>query len=105
MYCKENWQCMAEKDPPFGHVDIFQTSPRRCQSYFSDKSPGGPDSSSRPAHKTRRSGHTIVDGVEKKKILLFNQFGGLSPNWPQSGLAADFIVSARALPDSGPAAV
>ena len=28
MYFKENWQSMAEKEPPFGHVDIFQTSPR-----------------------------------------------------------------------------
>jgi hypothetical protein len=28
MYFKENWQSMAEKEPPFGHVDIFQTSPK-----------------------------------------------------------------------------
>ncbi len=27
MYFKENWQSMAEKEPAFGHVDIFQTSP------------------------------------------------------------------------------
>jgi hypothetical protein len=27
MHFKENWQSMAEKEPPFGHVDIFQTSP------------------------------------------------------------------------------
>jgi hypothetical protein len=25
--CKENRQCMAAKGPPFGRVDIFQTSP------------------------------------------------------------------------------
>ena len=25
--CKENRQSMAAKGPPFGHVDIFQTSP------------------------------------------------------------------------------
>ena len=31
MYCKETWQCMA--DPPFGHVDIFQTSPRAVQNH------------------------------------------------------------------------
>ncbi len=28
MYFKENWQSMAEKEPVFGHVDIFQTSPK-----------------------------------------------------------------------------
>ncbi|MCI9156290.1 MAG: hypothetical protein HFF44_05015 [Lawsonibacter sp.] len=28
MYFKENWQSMAEKEPTFGHVDIFQTSPK-----------------------------------------------------------------------------
>jgi hypothetical protein len=28
MYFKENWQSMAKKEPPFGHVDIFQTSPK-----------------------------------------------------------------------------
>ncbi len=28
MYFKENWQSMAEKEPPFGHVDIFQTGPK-----------------------------------------------------------------------------
>ena len=27
--CKENRQCMAAKGPPFGRVDIFQTSPTR----------------------------------------------------------------------------
>ena len=27
MYCKENWQSMVEKEPAFGHVDLFQTSP------------------------------------------------------------------------------
>ncbi len=27
MYFKENWQSMAEKEPAFGHVVIFQTSP------------------------------------------------------------------------------
>jgi len=27
MYFKENWQSMVEKEPAFGHVDIFQTSP------------------------------------------------------------------------------
>ncbi len=27
MYFKENWQSMAEKEPAFGHVDMFQTSP------------------------------------------------------------------------------
>lgn len=28
VYCKENQRRMAEKDPPFGHIDIFQTRPR-----------------------------------------------------------------------------
>jgi hypothetical protein len=27
MYFKKNWGGMAEKDPPFGRIDIFQTSP------------------------------------------------------------------------------
>ena len=27
MYSKENWKSMAEKEPPFGRVNIFQTSP------------------------------------------------------------------------------
>ncbi len=27
MYCKENWQSMVEKEPAFGYVDLFQTSP------------------------------------------------------------------------------
>ena len=27
MYSKENWQSMAEKEPPFGYDDNFQTSP------------------------------------------------------------------------------
>ena len=27
VYSKENWQSMAEKEPPFGYVDNFQTSP------------------------------------------------------------------------------
>ena len=30
MYCKKNWGSMAEKDPPLGRIDMFQTSPRRC---------------------------------------------------------------------------
>ncbi|MDE6840480.1 MAG: hypothetical protein K2P49_06455, partial [Oscillospiraceae bacterium] len=28
VYSKENWQSMAEKEPPFGRVDNFQTSPK-----------------------------------------------------------------------------
>ncbi len=28
MYCKENRQSMAEKGPPIGRVDIFQTGPK-----------------------------------------------------------------------------
>ena len=28
VYCKENQRSMAEKDPPFGYIDIFQTRPR-----------------------------------------------------------------------------
>ena len=28
MYSKENWQSMAEKEPPFGYDDNFQTSPK-----------------------------------------------------------------------------
>ena len=31
MYFKENWQSMAEKEPAFGHVDIFQTSPNESE--------------------------------------------------------------------------
>ena len=31
MYFKENWQSMAEKEPTFGHVDIFQTSLSQVQ--------------------------------------------------------------------------
>ena len=27
VYCKKNCRSMAEKDPPFGHVGIFQTRP------------------------------------------------------------------------------
>ena len=27
MYFKKNWGGMAEKDPPLGRIDIFQTSP------------------------------------------------------------------------------
>ena len=27
MYSKENWQSLAEKEPPFGLVNNFQTSP------------------------------------------------------------------------------
>ena len=27
MYCKKNWGSMAEKDPPLGRIDMFQTSP------------------------------------------------------------------------------
>ncbi len=27
MYFKENWQSMVEKEPAFGHVTMFQTSP------------------------------------------------------------------------------
>ena len=37
MYSKENWQSMAEKEPPFGYDDNFQTSPSRR----SRKSPPG----------------------------------------------------------------
>ena len=33
MYFKENWQSMAEKEPPFGHVDIFKTSPSCANTY------------------------------------------------------------------------
>ena len=29
MYFKENWQSMVEKEPAFGHVDLFQTSPNK----------------------------------------------------------------------------
>ncbi len=29
MYFKENWRSVAEKEPPFGRIDIFQTSPKR----------------------------------------------------------------------------
>ena len=29
MYFKKNWGSMTEKEPLFGYVDIFQTSPRR----------------------------------------------------------------------------
>ena len=32
MYFKENWKSMAEKKPPFGHADIFQTSPSLLES-------------------------------------------------------------------------
>ena len=28
VYCKENQRSMAEKDPPFGYIDIFQTWPK-----------------------------------------------------------------------------
>ena len=28
MYFKGNWQSMAEKEPPFGHVDIFKQALR-----------------------------------------------------------------------------
>ena len=28
VYSKENWQSMAEKEPPFGYDDNFQTAPR-----------------------------------------------------------------------------
>ena len=28
MSFKKNWGSMAEKDPPFGRFDIFQTSPK-----------------------------------------------------------------------------
>jgi hypothetical protein len=28
VYSKENWQSMAEKEPPFGRVDNLQTSPK-----------------------------------------------------------------------------
>ncbi len=28
VYCKENQHSMAERDPPFGYIDIFQTRPR-----------------------------------------------------------------------------
>ena len=31
MYFKENWKSMAEKEPTFGHVDMFQTSPNKAQ--------------------------------------------------------------------------
>ena len=31
MYSKENWQSMAEKEPPFGYDDNFQTSPSTAQ--------------------------------------------------------------------------
>ena len=34
VYCKENQRSMAEKDPPFGHVDIFQTWPRSTAYHF-----------------------------------------------------------------------
>ena len=27
MYCKKNWGGMAEKGPPLGRIDMFQTSP------------------------------------------------------------------------------
>ena len=27
MYCWKNWQSMAEKEPPLGRVDNFQTGP------------------------------------------------------------------------------
>ena len=27
VYCKENQRSMAEKDPPFGHINIFRTWP------------------------------------------------------------------------------
>ena len=30
VYGKENQRKMAEKDPPFGRFDIFQTRPRRA---------------------------------------------------------------------------
>ena len=36
MYSKENWQSMAEKEPPFGYDDNFQTSPKN-----GDPAPGG----------------------------------------------------------------
>ena len=47
----------------------------------------------------------IVDAVEKRHLLLFNLCGDGSPHRPLCGLASDFIVSARALPYSGFAAV
>ena len=28
VYCKENQRSMAEKEPPFGYIDIFQTWPK-----------------------------------------------------------------------------
>ena len=28
VYCKENQRSMAEKEPPFGHIDFFQTWPK-----------------------------------------------------------------------------
>ena len=36
VYCEENQRSMAEKEPPFGHIDIFQTWPRRsfCRRRF-----------------------------------------------------------------------
>jgi len=27
VYCKENQRSMAEKDPPFGYIDIFKHGP------------------------------------------------------------------------------
>ncbi|MCI8553137.1 MAG: hypothetical protein HFF56_09150 [Lawsonibacter sp.] len=27
MYFKKNWQSMVEKEPAFGHADVFPTSP------------------------------------------------------------------------------
>ena len=37
MYFKENWQSMAEKEPAFGHVTMFQTSPSRKEALPADE--------------------------------------------------------------------
>ena len=61
MYSKENWQSMAEKEPPFGYDDNFQTSPsQKIQAFFKNTSAR---IAGRDACPTQEGGHSPQPGV------------------------------------------
>ena len=89
VYCKENQRSMAEKDPPSGLIDIFQTRPRR-----SYKGPAG--FQIMLTHKKYGLLYIAIALLEKSRFF-YSIFSIKSPTSQHSTFASTTRYSAWAL--------
>ena len=92
MYSKENWQSMAEKEPPFGCVDNFQTSPKldNLAAFKQRLTPSAPLRPLSKSHPLRWAAILFLRARENQTGTQGSGSGGVGKTLPASplGLAA-----------------